>query len=182
MIHSLLDSIFKIKTSLKTTSFKRGGLFYSYSGDYHCDCASFFSSLLSIERPKLYKDIVGEAKYFKSYEFYDYVRNHFEFKSHYSKLEVGDILCWRKDSVPKSGDTGHMAIVIDLEMSTKKSLRRVRVFDCTKTPHACDTREQSGVGEGDIFLQVNSNDEIQGVRWSDKIDKIKRTQIIAITL
>ncbi|PIK16277.1 hypothetical protein [Halobacteriovorax sp. JY17] len=177
-----LKSIQKIQESLKSTGFLRGRTFENYKGNYFCDCSSLFTSILKIENAELFERISRGDETLKSSDYFSYAREHNLFVDEISKLKLGDILCWKKDHIPKSGDSGHMALVISFPAREEDHLYKVRVFDATKTPHSNDSREEDGVGEGDLYLQTDAIGKIIGVRWSDQIQKIKRTPIIAIRL
>ena len=177
-----LKSIQKIQETLQSTGFLRRGRFESYSGSYLCDCSSLFSSILEIENISLYEEIARGNETLKSSDYFIYAKERNFYTDKISELNLGDILCWKKDHIPKTGDSGHMALVISLPKKFEGSLYKVRVFDSTKVPHSNDSRDESGVGEGDLYLQSDENGKIIGVRWSDKVQKVKRTPIIAIRL
>ena len=177
-----LKSIQKIQETLQSTGFLRRGKFESYSGNYFCDCSSLFSSILQIEDISLYKEIARGNETLKSSDYFIYARQRNLYTDKISELTPGDILCWKKDHIPKSGDSGHMGLVISLPRKTDGNLYKVRVFDSTKVPHSNDSRVESGVGEGDLYLQCDESEKIIGVRWSEEFQKIKRTPIIAIRL
>ncbi|GEM_PF-6292567 len=180
MNNIFFKSIKTIKNSLSKTEFLRGGTFQSYSGEYFCDCSSLISSILKIENKELFSSMSKGKDNLKSNEYFDYAKSREIYTRYIHEIKVGDILCWKKDNVPKSGDSGHMAIVMSAPTVESKNFFKVRVFDSSKTPHSSDSRTQTGVGEGDLFLQTDDDSCIIGVRWSLELSKVKRTEVIAI--
>lgn len=175
-----LKSIQIIKNTMSETGFLRGGLFDSYCGKYLCDCSSLVSSILKIENKELFLKISKGRDNLKSFEYFDFAKREGSYVRSIYDVRPGDILCWKKDHIPKSGDSGHMAIVISTPVMESQNLFRVRVFDSSKTPHSSDSRMNGGVGEGDLFVQINEDSTIIGVKWSLELSKVKRTDILSI--
>lgn len=73
-----------------------------------------------------------------------------------AKLAPGHMLAWRKDQLPKSGDTGHVLIVAEAPEQLAQGSYLVSVYDATK---AC-----GGLSKRQIALQVNEQGQIIGVR------------------
>lgn len=181
MNNLFLNTVCKIKDSLVKTSFLRGGQFSNYNGDYHCDCSSLISSILKIERPQFFQSISHGKSNLKSSDFFNFAKESLNYTRNIEEILPGSLICWRKDQVPKSGDSGHIAIILDSPIKDKLNFYKLRVFDSTKTPHSNDSRAHQGVGEGDLYLQCNGRGEILGLKWSDDLSKVKRTEIISFS-
>ena len=85
------------------------------------------------------------------------------------KLEPGNILAWRKDNPPKSGDTGHVLIVASKPRQLDVGLVDVDVYDATK--------REKGLAKRTIQLQVDDLGCLIGVKLHASDTKIKRTPI-----
>ncbi len=111
----------------------------------------------------------------KAYQFFDFLEEAKEKKTKYSELEVGDIICWRKTVIPQKGDTGHLAVVVDILGDGV-----VRVYDCSSLPHDNDEGVRPGLGEGDLKI-ILKDDEMTGFIWSSEHKKTKFTKVLAIS-
>lgn len=84
-------------------------------------------------------------------------------------IKAGHLLAWRKDVLPKSGDTGHIVICEDKPKSISKNIYQLPVIDSTKLENGLSKR----------FIELHTDDTgcIVGVRWHHSSTKIKRTAI-----
>ncbi|BFM05788.1 hypothetical protein GCM10025791_45920 [Halioxenophilus aromaticivorans] len=85
-----------------------------------------------------------------------------------TNLKPGNLLAWRKDRLPKSGDTGHVLVVNGEPQPCADGVYRVRVFDSSKV--------SGGLALRDIELHCQQQ-RIVGVRFDLNQRKIKRTAI-----
>ncbi len=89
------------------------------------------------------------------------------------KLLPGNLLAWRKNQLPKSGDTGHVLVIDDVPVEVAKHRFQVSVVDATK--------KANGLSRRNIELHTDDSGKIIGVRLhltGDKSDaKVKRTAI-----
>lgn len=127
----------------------------------HCDCSGLINLLVEelggklpygIERPKAvhYFSVLQEVG-----------------SRHVDALKAGHLLAWRKEQLPKSGDTGHVLIVAGKPEKLDDAHYKMSVFDSTK---ACN-----GLSQRDIVLQVDEQGLLIGVRLHDDDTKVKRT-------
>lgn len=137
----------------------------------HCNCASFISFVLK------------SSFFFRAHEFYDAIAKNMLGRpiTNYDELRPGDILCWKKDNVPKNGDSGHMAIIYKLERDSNSVLQKVWVLDSSKLPHDQDERVE-GPGLGLMRIEIDKEAKMIGLQWSSERKKIKRTALLAIRL
>lgn len=84
-------------------------------------------------------------------------------------LKPGHLLAWRKDVLPKSGDTGHVLMVAGELIKDGEGLYRLPVFDASKA--------LEGLSFRDIQLQATPDGELLGVRLHAQDSKVKRTAI-----
>lgn len=109
------------------------------------------------------------------YELFDAIENSSRVKTKYSHLNIGDIILWRKNTIPASGDSGHIAII-----SKVLGEGWIRVFDYSKQPHSNENCIRPGEGEGEMKL-ILDGDEINGFIWSKEIKKTKMTKVLGIS-
>lgn len=128
-----------------------------------CDCSGLFNLLcdalgitkpFNIERPKAvdYFSLLQEVG-----------------SDNVGNLTQGCVLAWRKEVLPKSGDTGHVAMVCGPVEHLSAGHYLVPVVDASK---AC-----LGIAERTLELFSDERGKIQGVRLSAADKKIKRTAI-----
>ncbi len=135
---------------------------------YRFNCLTFIKFLLSKEGISLTSNRACEM-----YDELDQSSNFQRVKS-FSEIKPGDIIMWKKDIIPRSGDSGHVAIIHSV------SLPFVRVIDCVKEAHFNDSRKLTGsaVGEGDIKIILDESKCVaKGFVWSDSRKKTKFTKI-----
>ncbi len=97
-------------------------------------------------------------------------------------LGPGDVVAWQATEDSKTGDTGHVMVV--LEAPTQNSGRAaewlVRVADSTLSPHALDSRHPgtTGLGTGTIGLLVGEGGAPTAFYWRGGVSpQAKPTQI-----
>jgi hypothetical protein len=97
-------------------------------------------------------------------------------------LSPGDVVAWQATEDSKTGDTGHVMVV--LEAPTQNSARApewlVRVADSTLSPHALDSRHPgtTGLGTGTIGLVVDEGGAPTAFYWRGGVSpQAKPTQI-----
>ncbi len=96
------------------------------------------------------------------------------------KVQRGDIILWKKKVIPLSGDSGHLSIIDDvIQIKTESAL--VRVYDSVKNIHQNDSRENSGLGHGEIELLLNGVVPC-GFRWLGDNKKTKFTDILIVRI
>lgn len=109
------------------------------------------------------------------FELFDAIESSKKIKQKFSELCIGDIVLWRKNIIPISGDSGHIAIIREI-----KEDGWIRVFDYSKQPHSNEDCLRPGSGEGDMKL-ILDGDEINGFIWSKEIKKTKMTKVLGIS-
>jgi hypothetical protein len=174
-----------ILESIKSTSFKRGGEFSALDGQYHCDCSSYINSILSIIDKNLYLKLLGQRSRLKAIDYFELAKSNDSLIKHHSdiqKLQAGEVLVWKKENPPKSGDTGHMLVVLKKPEKIDEGRWKILVSDCTKISHDRDSREDTskGVGRGEMIL-LTENSKINGYIWSTSIPKNKITEVLCMS-
>lgn len=181
----LLQKIEELLSGEVKTRFKRGGHFLELNGHYECDCSGLINSLLFMCSKDLYIKIKGDLEALKAVDYFNIATDSSLPINWHQRIDLlcgGECLVWRKQQIPKSGDSGHIAIVLDRPKEVKKGLWSVKVFDCSKIPHDEDSRqnEATGIGVGTMFLLVRDN-IIEGYIWSSELKKNKRIEIRCIS-
>ncbi len=127
-----------------------------------CDCAGFLSLLLealAIKRPWC----LAEPRAMHYFGLLQEIGS-----SSIASLTAGNVLAWRKQLPPKTGDTGHVLIVMSEPRLVADGLYRLDVVDASKVGLGLSRRE--------IELQCQGQ-AIIGVRFDLRSKKIKRTSI-----
>ena len=84
-------------------------------------------------------------------------------------LKPGSLLAWRKMVLPKSGDTGHVLVVMDEPQKLSDQCYSITVVDATK--------KYGGLTRREIKLYTNESGILIGVRFSLDDKKVKHTAI-----
>lgn len=182
--NQILELTQSLLKNIKSTGFTRGGEFSELDGSYFCDCSSYITSLLKIISPEFYGKLLLNESRLKAIDYFDMaidgsrgVDSHRDI----SKLCPGEVLVWKKTHIPKSGDTGHMAIALSTPLKIHEGKYQLLVSDCSKLHHDKDTRIDSGVGSGEMILLTDGEGIISGYIWSSKRPKNKMTDVLCIS-
>lgn len=176
----ILNTCKDILESLSETSFLRDGEIASLNGSYHCDCSSYINSILKLIDENLYIELLGSERRLKAKDYFELTNSRATSHNKISKIIPGEILVWKKKNPPNSGDTGHMAIVLESPIEVSKDRWKVRVSDSSKQIHDNDSRAEYGVGSGEIIL-ITDNDSITGYIWSSSVKKNKITDVLCMS-
>ena len=156
-IQTLLDTWL----SLPDKGFSRDAQVNSYG--IHCDCSGLINLLFNhmgmtkpyaLEHPKAvhYYAMLQEVG-----------------SSHISQVKPWNLMAWRKDNVPKSGDTGHVLLVAGVPLKTAEQVYHLDVIDATKV--------SNGLARRKIELHTNEHGTVIGVRLHLSETKVKRSPI-----
>lgn len=163
----LLNKVHDILNTMKSHEYSNHSFVDEKNGIYRFNCASFILYLLSLVGLQL------DSK--RACDLYVELDNYGMRIFELNDIEPGDIVIWKKNVIPKRGDSGHVAIVNDIQEN------RLQVIDCVKELHDQDTRVSPGIGMGWIELLCKEN-EIAGFRWLGNSIKTKYTDIKIIRL
>ena len=89
-------------------------------------------------------------------------------------IRPGHFLAWRKDVVPKSGDTGHVLIAVSKAREQKAGVFILDVVDSTKAI--------GGLARREVELHADHNGRLMGVRLHMSDRKVKRVPIFHASL
>ena len=89
--------------------------------------------------------------------------------NHISQLKPWNLLAWRKDNVPKTGDSGHVLLVAGEPERVDDTTYRLSVIDAT--------RAHNGLARREICLHTNLKGHLIGVQLQLSKTKVKRTSI-----
>jgi len=89
--------------------------------------------------------------------------------SHIGQVKPGNLMAWRKDHVPKSGDSGHVLLVSGEPERVQKNVYRLEIIDAT--------RVQGGLARREICLHTNAQGSVIGVQLHLSETKVKRTPV-----
>lgn len=126
-----------------------------------CDCSGLINLLFdALQIPKPY-----QIKRPKALHYFAVLQE--MGSDHIDSLDEGSLLAWRKELVPKSGDTGHVLVVMGSPVLLAPQLYRVPVVDATKL--------NNGLARREIEVQTDSLGKLVGVRLHLSESKFKRT-------
>ncbi|MFT7219265.1 MAG: DTW domain-containing protein YfiP [Candidatus Azotimanducaceae bacterium] len=89
--------------------------------------------------------------------------------NHISQVKPGNLMAWRKENIPKSGDSGHVLLVSGVPERLEDSLYRLEVIDSTKV--------KNGLSRRKICLHTNAQGSVIGVQLHLSETKVKRCPI-----
>jgi len=168
MVNRVIDHIDSLIKNLKTNEFSSENSIDEQRGIYKVNCSGLVKYLCSKSKFKIYAH--------KAYEIFEELKP--RSYQDIDKLERGDLILWRKNNVPKSGSTGHMAVFLT-EVKRDETSITVKVLDASKRPHDNDSRSMSGVGIGEFKL-IREKSKPIGFIWSKIDKKTKFTEIIFV--
>jgi len=91
-------------------------------------------------------------------------------KENIFNLRKNDLIIWKKQIIPKSGDTGHICILMSRPIKLDESHWRVQVFEVSKGASGSTIR--------DITLITEKDGVLTGVQWHPNTKKVKKTKVI----
>ena len=89
--------------------------------------------------------------------------------SHISHLRPGSMLTWRKEQLPKSGDSGHVLLAVGFPEQLSPCVYRLPIIDATKL--------HDGLSQRDIHVHTHEGGKLVGVRLHLTQPKVKRTAL-----
>lgn len=174
----------KIFKTMKTTHYEHKTVIDESKGVYIVDCSAFVCYILNKVSPLAHSSLPIDKNHThaRAKNFYDYfksLQNSTSSNSHWmailsiKELEKGDIIAWKYDPVLQKKDTGHVVIVHEKPVLEEPNLYRVRILDASKGKHANDSRakEADGIGSGEMWFRVDTNNAPTGLHWSSKEKK-----------
>ena len=129
----------------------------------HCDCSGLINLLceqLAVPKPYALK-APRAVHYFAILQEIG--------SSNISQVKPWNLMAWRKDNVPKSGDSGHVLLVAGLPQKVAENIYRLAVIDATKV--------QNGLARREICLHTNDQGRLLGVQLHLSEAKVKRSPI-----
>ncbi len=89
--------------------------------------------------------------------------------NHVDRLERGNVLAWRKERLPKSGDTGHVLLVAGKAIQSGDKRYLLPVIDATK--------RRNGLSQREVEVHTDDRGKLTGIRLHLGDSKVKRTPI-----
>jgi DTW domain-containing protein YfiP len=146
---------------LPEKSFARDATVNSQS--IHCDCSGLVNLLcdhLSVPKPYALRQ-PRAVHYFAILQEIG--------SNNISQLKPWNLMAWRKDNVPKSGDSGHVLLIASEPEKIAENVYRLAVVDSTKV--------QNGLARREIYLHTNEQGRVIGVQLHLSEAKVKRCPI-----
>lgn len=128
-----------------------------------CDCAGLFTLLFEhFSLPKPYG-----LKQPRAVHYFAVAQE--VGSSHISHLRPGSMLTWRKEQLPKSGDSGHVLLAVGFPEQLSPRVYRLPIIDATKL--------HDGLSPRDIHVHTHESGRLVGVRLHLTQPKVKRTAL-----
>jgi len=133
------------------------------SSGIHCDCSGLISLLCEhLDVPKPYA-----LKQPRAVHYFAVLQEIGSNNIH--QVKPWDLMAWRKENVPKSGDSGHVLLVAGEPESIEENIYRLAVIDATKV--------HNGLARREICLHTNAHGRVIGVQLHLSETKVKRSPI-----
>ncbi|MFT6433324.1 MAG: DTW domain-containing protein YfiP [Candidatus Azotimanducaceae bacterium] len=133
------------------------------SSGIHCDCSGLISLLCdSLAVPKPYAIKRPRAVHY--FAILQEIGS-----SNVSQIKPWNLMAWRKENVPKSGDSGHVLLVAGEPHKVEENVYRLEVIDATKL--------HNGLARREIRLHTNTQGKVIGVQLHESEPKVKRSPI-----
>ena len=190
---SLLRTSLHFYRQVRLSVFCRENNWQPETGEYRGDCSGLLLTLLKQYDCRRYQQLCAHAcslrpKAFQIYDWLSQPQSGIRLNQKLNAVQPGDIIIWRKLNPPKSGDTGHLALVLELgELDTNHQQQQqqqqqqqlsIKVMDVSRQAHDRDDRDRPGIACGWMRLTADSDGFINGYRWSTELKKAKRTQVL----
>ena len=130
-----------------------------------CDCAGLITLLL-----KRTGNDPGPLK--RAQDYYDYFLKKSP-KTNVTELKRYDVLAWKKENSPKSGDTGHMLIITRDPKKTDDSQYMIEAIEVNRF---------QGLIKRALKLTTHKDGRLKGIQWHPEKKKVKETQIVGLSL
>jgi len=185
-----LQTCIDFKRRLNDCYFCRDNNWTPDTGIYRGDCSGFILTLLQLHDPKLLNDLQQYSKNNrpKAFEIHDWLKQSpsgVNLKQQLSDIQPGQLLSWRKINPPKTGDTGHLAIVLEISQQVQRkapqknnNILSIKVMDLSRQAHDYDDLPRPGIACGWMQLTADDNGIVNGYIWSSELKKSKRTDIL----
>lgn len=129
----------------------------------HCDCSGLISLLCEhFAVPKPYALKKPRAVHF--FAILQEIGS-----NHISQIKPWNLMAWRKENIPKSGDSGHVLLVTGEPQKIAENVYRLAVIDATKV--------HNGLARREICLHTNEHGKVIGVQLHISETKVKRSPI-----
>lgn len=129
----------------------------------HCDCSGLINLLCDhLDVPKPYALTKPRAvHYFAVLQEIG--------SNNIRQIKPWNLMAWRKDSVPKSGDSGHVLLVAGEPEVVVENVYRLAVIDATKL--------HNGLARREIYLHTDAQGRVIGAQLHVSETKVKRSPI-----
>jgi hypothetical protein len=164
-------------SDFKVTRYSHRTLIDRDRGVCEVDCSGFLVALLSQTSPQHLRQIATHHKRPLAEDFYSTFSGRngarptgWQPIKHVQHAEPGDVIAWLKQERQPGDNTGHVMLVEQKPAAESPNQFRVRVLDSTAHGHGSDSRidGKSGIGEGTLWLDVDSDGLPIGYRWKSR--------------
>lgn len=163
MIHKLLEKLQK-----STIEFTRTPHFDEATGILSCDCAGFLTLILK-ELNRFPKELNGLPR---AFEYFDFVKRKGA-KSNIDDLKRYDILLWRKSSIPSTGDSGHILLLLSKPKRVADYQYEARILEVTKSSRQLIPRT--------LLLMTKKDGTLNRIQWDPNSKKVKEVELLGFS-
>lgn len=183
---ALLQASHSFIEQLQQSIFCRENSWHADTGVYRGDCSGLILTLLEQSHPLQLQALQREQqsqrpKAFQVFDWLEQAPPGIQLYQSFAGIKPGQMIGWRKVNPPKSGDSGHLAIILKVGTQQGRTLD-IQVLDCSKQAHDKDNRSRPGVACGWMQLTADDEGKINGYIWSSKLSKAKRTKVLVAEL
>ena len=181
---SFLQTSIHFYRQVRLSFFCRENNWQPETGEYRGDCSGLLLTLLEQYDCNRYQQLCAHAhsprpKAFQIFDWLSQPQAGIRLNNRLDAVQQGDIIIWRKVTPPKSGDTGHLALVLELgALDPNQQQLSIKVMDVSKQAHDMDDRDRPGIACGWMRLTADSDGCINGYIWSTALKKTKRTEVL----
>ncbi|HSI33124.1 MAG TPA: hypothetical protein VK986_05990, partial [Tepidisphaeraceae bacterium] len=138
------------------------------AGKFNCDCSGLVSYIVKKELPRHYAvlPVSGKGKRPRAVDFTNAflaapakpeAGNPWHRVERLADAKPGDVIAWKKDPQPPTGNTGHVVVIDAAPREVAAGVWAVTIIDSTTKGHENDTRKpgETGVGRGTMYFKTD---------------------------
>lgn len=137
-----------------------------------CDCSGLITLLLLELKKEDHPLFHQFGPHPKAKDYFDFIKDHDPILR-IQDLKRYDVLCWKKNSPPQKGDTGHLMILLNRPKKIGGLKWEIQVLEATKRLQKLSPQTK--------VVEVNHSGHIQRIQWDPNSTKVKETQILGFS-
>lgn len=134
-----------------------------------CDCAGLITLLLK-EQNLFPKELIETPKV---KDYFEWLASSPEKKTTIQEIDRYDVLAWKKENPPKSGDTGHILLLLRRPKKLGNNEYQVQILEVNRF---------DGISKRIVHLTTYNDGRLKGIQWHPHNQKVKETTLLAGSL